>query len=112
MIRQLDELFPYEKLESLAPSDWRRVMFLESPRAKDIRSCVAGLLEFANTQGELDSEMLSRLKNKDYDQFRSAIHELAIGEFLRSIGNINWHPAGYHLLIPQLHHKSNIITLK
>jgi hypothetical protein len=90
----IGELFPDKELKALPPSDWRRWMFLESPRAKDIRGCVARLLEFANTQGVLDTEMLSRLKNKDYDQFRSAIHELAIGEFLSSIGNIDWHPPG------------------
>ena len=92
MTRSLDEMFLEKKLKDLALSDWRRWMFFESPRAGDIRGCVARLLEFAETQGILDAEMLARLKSEDYDQFRSAIHELAIGEFLLSIGNIDWHP--------------------
>jgi hypothetical protein len=51
-------------------------------------------LEFAENQGILDAEMLARVGNEDYDQFRSAIHELAIGEFLSSISDIDWHPPG------------------
>jgi hypothetical protein len=94
MTRPLDKTFPENKLKGLAPSDWRRWMFLESPRTGDIRGCVARLLEFAENQGILDTEMLARLKSEYYDQFRSAIHELAIGEFLSSIGNIDWHPSG------------------
>jgi len=94
MTRSLDDMFLDKKLKDLPISDWRRWIFLESPRAKDILGCVARLWEFADIQCVLDAEMLSRLKSKDYDQFRSAIHELAIGEFLSSIGNINWHPPG------------------
>ena len=60
----------------------------------DLRGCVNRFLEFAEHQGILNAEMLARLGNKDYEQFRSAIHELAIGEFLSSIGNIDWHPPG------------------
>lgn len=90
----LDELFPDKKLQDLPPSDWRHWMFLESPKAGDIRGCVARLLEFADSQGVLDTDMLSRLKSKGYDQFISAIHELSIGEFLSSIGHIEWHPNG------------------
>ena len=99
MTRSLDEMFPEKKLKDLALSDWRRWMFLESPRARDIRGCVVRLLEFAENQEILDTEMLSRLKSEYYDQFRSAIHELAIGEFLLSIGHIDWHPPGRDLHI-------------
>lgn len=94
MKMQIDELFSDIVLEDLQPSDWRHWMFLESPRAEDIRGCMTRLLEYADSQSVLDTEMLSRLKSKEHDQFLSAIHELAIGEFLSSIGNINWHPAG------------------
>lgn len=94
MTRSLDEMFLEKKLKDLSLSDWRRWMFFESPRAGDIRGCVARLLEFAENQGILDAEMLARLKSEDYDQFRSATHELAIGEFLLSIGDIDWHPPG------------------
>jgi hypothetical protein len=83
-----------KRLKDLSYPDWRRWMFLESPRAGDIRGCVARLLEFAEDQGILDAEMLARLRSEDYDQFRSAIHELAVGEFLLSGGNIDWHPPG------------------
>ncbi|MBN1190527.1 MAG: hypothetical protein JXA46_12295 [Dehalococcoidales bacterium] len=94
MTKSLDEMFPDKKLRDLPPSDWRRWMLLESPRAKDIRGCVARLLAFAKNQKVLDAEMLSRITSKDNDQFLSAIHELAIGEFLSSIGDINWRPPG------------------
>lgn len=88
------DIFPHKKLKDLPLSDWRRWMFLGSEKKKDIRSCVSRLLEFAENQGILDAEILGRIGNKDYDQFRSTIHELAIGEFLSSIGNIDWHPPG------------------
>jgi hypothetical protein len=94
MTRSLEEMFPDKKLKDLALSDWRRWMFIESPRANEIRGCVARLLEFAGNQGILDAEMLARLTSVDYDQFRSAIHELAIGEFLLPTGTIDWHPPG------------------
>jgi hypothetical protein len=55
---------------------------------------MARLLEFAENQGILDTEILARVGNEDYEQFRSVIHELAIGEFLSSIGSIDWHPPG------------------
>jgi hypothetical protein len=87
-------MFPDKKFTDLPISDWRRWMFSASPRAGDTRGCVGRLLDFADTQGVLNAEMISRIKSKDYEQFRSAIHELAIGEFLMSIGNINWHPPG------------------
>ena len=93
MTRSLDK-FTESKLRDLPLSDWRRWMFLESSRAGEIRGCVARLAEFAENQGILDTEMRARLESEDYDQFRSAIHELAIGEFLLSIGNIDWHPPG------------------
>jgi hypothetical protein len=91
---RFSEIFPHKKLMELPSNDWRRWMLSESPRAGDIRDCVARLFEFAENQGILDAEMLARLKNEDYNQFRSAIHELAIGEFLLSIANIDWHPPG------------------
>ena len=58
------------------------------------RDCVNRLLDFAEDQGILDAEMLTRLGSEDHDQFRSAIHEIAVGEFLSSAGRIDWHPPG------------------
>lgn len=59
----IDELFPDKKLKDLPPSDWRRWMFIESEKAKDIRVCVNRLLEFAGNQGILDAEMFARIGN-------------------------------------------------
>ncbi len=46
--------------------------------------------------------MLARLGNKDIDQFQSAIHEISVGEFLSSIGRIDWHPPGRESRIGEL----------
>ena len=59
-----------------------------------MRGCTERLLNFAEKQGVLDTEMLSRLKSQDKEQFRSAVYELAVAEFLSPIGEINWHPPG------------------
>ncbi|MBN1693012.1 MAG: hypothetical protein JW845_05600 [Dehalococcoidales bacterium] len=89
-----DDIFPSETLVNLSTGDWRRWMFCENVKAEDNRNCVNRLLEFAKNQGILDTEMLARLRNEDNDQFRSAIHELAICEFLSNLGDIDWHPLG------------------
>lgn len=92
---ELSALFPEEEMRNLSPSDWRRRMFLnKEQRVKDMRGCVKRLLDFAEEQGILKTEMLARLGSEDYNQFRSAIHELAVGEFLSQIGDIDWHPPG------------------
>jgi hypothetical protein len=111
MTRLLDEMFLEKKLKDLPPSEWRRWMFLESPRAGDIRGCVARLWEFAENQGILDAEMLARVGNEDYEQFRSVINELAIGEFLSSIGSIDWHPPGRNSHISNCLGKTYIMIL-
>ena len=59
-------------------------------------------MDFAEDQGILDPEMLTRLGSKDYEQFRSAIHEIAVGEFLSSVGRIDWHPPGRDSRIGEL----------
>jgi len=38
--------------------------------------------------------MVARLGSDDYTQFRSGIDEIAVGEFLAHIGEIDWRPAG------------------
>jgi hypothetical protein len=91
----LSELFPQEKTRNLPPSDWRHRMVSDNrAEAEEMRGCVNRLLDFAEGQGILDPEMLSRLGSEDYDQFLSAIHELAVGEFLDSLGKIDWYPPG------------------
>lgn len=92
---ELEEIFPKREIRTLSDSDWRHRMILGTePQLLEMRGCVKRLLDFAEKQGILDSEMLARLESEDYDQFRSAIHELAIAEFLSPIGDINWHPPG------------------
>lgn len=92
---ELSQLFPREELENLPPSDWRyRLINSEDPQVEDMRGCISRLLSFAQTQGVLNAEMLARLGNDDYNQFRSAIHELAVAEFLLPLGSIDWHPSG------------------
>jgi len=92
---ELSALFPEEEMRNLSPSDWRRRMILEAnPQTEEMQGCVKRLLHFAEKQSIFDTEMLARLENEDYDQFRSVIHELAIAEFLSPIGDINWHPPG------------------
>lgn len=92
---RLSELLPKNWGQNLPPSDWRqRIIFDKGVEVEGMRSCVNRLLNFAETQGILDAEMLARLGSENYDQFRSAIHELAVGEFLAQIGDIDWHPPG------------------
>lgn len=94
------ELFPQEKMLKLPPSDCRCYMFSDTnPHMEDICGCINRLLGFAEKQDVLDAEMLSRLRSKSYEQFSSAIHELAVAEFLSPIGDINWHPPGRNLRI-------------
>lgn len=99
-IMELEDIFPKDKIRNLPDSDWRhRMMFDAKPEVSEIRGCVIRLLSFAERQGIVDNEMLSRLGSDDYEQFRSAIHELAVAEFLSPIGNINWHPPGRNLRV-------------
>lgn len=92
---RLSELFPRDKLQNLSSSDWRRRLILDKgAQVKGMRGCVNRLIGFADRQGILDTEMLARLGSEDYDQFQSAIHELAVAEFLSPIGGIEWHPPG------------------
>lgn len=92
---ELEEIFPKQEIRALSDSDWRYRMILGTKaQLLEMRGCVNRLLGFAERQGVLDAEMLARLGSEDYDQFRSAIHELAVAEFLSPIGDINWHPAG------------------
>lgn len=89
-----ETMFPLEILQALPNTDWRHWMFLEGHKAGEIRACVDRLLKFAASQGVLNAEMSARLKSVSKVQFRSALHELAIAEFLSSMGRIEWHPAG------------------
>jgi hypothetical protein len=92
---KLEEILPQKEIRGLSESDWRHRMFLDTePQVLEMRGCVMRLLDFAERQGVLNIEMLARLRSEDYDQFRSAIHELAVAEFLSPIGEINWHPQG------------------
>jgi len=92
---ELSVLFHEDEMRNLSPSDWRHRMMLDTnPQTEEMRDCVKRLLDFAEKQGILDTEMLARLRNDDYDQFRSAIHELSVAEFLLPLGNINWRPRG------------------
>jgi len=68
-------------------------------RREEMRACINRLLLFAENQNVLDKEMLKRLRYGDYNQFKSAIYELSIAEFLNNIGRINWHPKGRGLHI-------------
>ena len=92
---QLSELLPPEKIRELPASDWRhKILFDQWPGVEDMRGCVNRLLDFAERQKILDTEMLSRLGSEDHDQFLSAIHEITIAEFLSPLGNITWYPLG------------------
>lgn len=92
---RIDDIFPEDEIRKLPDSDWRYRMILGTePCACGMRGCTERLLNFAEKQGVLDTEMLSRLKSQDQEQFRSAVYELAVAEFLSPIGEINWHPPG------------------
>ena len=91
---RLSELFPRDEIRNLSPSDWRsRMMLDKSAEVRDMRGCVGRLVNFAEKLGILDAEMLARLKSEDYDQFRSAVFELSVCEFLSAIGEIEWNPS-------------------
>lgn len=97
---ELEIIFPEDKIRKLSDSDWRyRIMFDKEPQDSEMRDCVKRLLDFAERQDVLDAGMLARLGNEDYDQFQSAIHELAVAEFLSYVGSIDWHPPGRDLRI-------------
>jgi hypothetical protein len=91
---EFNDIFIENELRNLPVYDWRHWMFIESSKAGDIRSYVSRLLNFGENQKILNAEMLARLKNEDNDQFTSVINELAIGEFLSSISEPEWHPHG------------------
>lgn len=92
---RIDDIFPEDEIRKLPDSDWRYRMILGTePYACGMRGCTERLLNFAVKQGVLDTEMLSRLKSQDKEQFRSAVYELAVAEFLSPIEEINWHPPG------------------
>lgn len=91
----LKTLFPYERLKNIPSSDWRhRLLFSRRTEVGEMRGCVNRLISFAERQGVLNAEMLSRLGSDDYEQFKSAIYELAVAEFLSPVGKINWRPPG------------------
>ncbi len=70
------------------------MIFDKEPQLAEMRGCVNRLIGFAERQEILDIEMLARLGSEDSDQFRSAIHELAVAEFLSPVGDIEWHTPG------------------
>lgn len=107
---QLAKLFPRDYIQTLPTSDWRHKMIIRSyTQKRELLGFIEQLLEFAEIQGILDKEMITRLTGRSYDDFRSAINEIAIAEFLLPVGSINWNPPGrdWHIgefeIIPPLH---------
>ncbi len=89
-----DELFTDAVVRDFSPSELRSRAISDPAEHEEFRGCVERLLAFAKVQGILNSEAISRLRSRDYGQFRSQIHELAVAEFLQPVGEIVWHPPG------------------
>jgi len=91
----LKTLFSAEKVRNIPSSDLRhRLLFSRRTEGSEMRGCVNRLIGFAERQGVLNAEMLSRLRSNDYEQFKSAIYELSVGEFLSPVGKLKWRPPG------------------
>jgi len=107
---QLAKLFPRDYVQTLPTSDWRYKMIIRSyAQKRALLGFIEHLLDFAERQVILDKEMITRLTGRRYDDFRSAINEISIAEFLLPIGPINWNPPGResHIgefeIVPSLH---------
>jgi hypothetical protein len=67
---KINDIFPEDEIRKLPDSDWRYRMILGTePYACGMRGCTERLLNFAEKQGVLDAEMLSRLSSQDYESF-------------------------------------------